>query len=225
MKLTQQQIEYIRTFIKQRGFTAMDLQLEIIDHVACRIEEKMGKNPALSFEAALQQTHAEFGVLGFGQLEAAMVSSLRKKYFRQIQLELKRWLSFPGVLLVGSFAWIVYQLFFRITTPWLLAIAGSIYFAVSLGAFLYLWWLERRYRKLMVMQFAAQFVLLPTFLFQVGFLFSELSDQMEQYPEYTLIYACLFVGFTLLFTFLFSAFFRIISYAIQRCREFEQLKT
>src|SRR5690606_18038074 len=110
-----------------------------------------------------------------------------------------------------------------ITTPWLLAITGSIYFALSLGAFLYLWRLERRYRKLMVMQFASQIVLLPTFLFQIGFLFSELSDQMEQYPEYMLIYACLFVGFTLLFTFLFSAFFRIISYATRRCEEFKQL--
>src|SRR5690606_21304825 len=201
MKLTKQQIEYIRTFIKQRGFTAMDLQLEIVDHVACRIEEKMGENPALSFEEALQQTYAEFGVSGFSKLEAAMVSSLRRKYFRQIKLELKRWLSFSGVLLVGSFACIVYQLFFLITTPWLLAITWSRYFALSLGAFLYLWRLAPRYRKLMVMQFASQIVLLPTFLFQIGFLFSELSDQMEQYPEYMLIYACLFVGFTLLFTF------------------------
>src|SRR5690606_9233533 len=121
MKLTKQQIEYIRTFIEQRGFTAMDLQLEMIDHVACRIEEKMGKNPALSFEEALQQTHAEFGVSGFSKLEAALVSSLSRKYLRQIWLELKRWLSFPGVLLVGSFAWIVYQLFFLIAIPWLLA--------------------------------------------------------------------------------------------------------
>lgn len=114
MKLNEQQLQHLRTFIRQQGFTAIDLQMEIIDHVACSIEEKMGENPALTFEEALQRTPAEFGVLGFSTLKEAMAKSLRKKYFRQMSLELKRWLSFPAVLVVGGFALVLYQLFFSL---------------------------------------------------------------------------------------------------------------
>ncbi|WP_353131281.1 hypothetical protein [Parapedobacter pyrenivorans] len=222
MKLNEQQLKQLRTFIRQQGFTAIDLQMEIIDHVACGIEEKLVQNPDLGFEEALQQTHVEFGVFGFSTLKEAMANSLRKKYFRQMSLELKRWLSFPAVLVVGGFALVLYQLFFLIATPWLFVIVWSVYLAVSLGVFAYNWWLQRRYRKLMVMQFAIQFAFLPTFLFLIGVRFSEVPGQIIIRPEHTWIYACLFACITLLFTFFFAAYFRIISYAIRKCREFEQ---
>jgi len=76
----------------------------------------------------------------------------------------------------------------------------------------------------MAMQFANQFILLPTFLLQIGGGWSAISDQFTLHPEETWIYACLFVCVILLFTFLFAAFFRITSYAIRKCREFEQHK-
>ncbi|GGG87456.1 hypothetical protein GCM10007415_21510 [Parapedobacter pyrenivorans] len=222
MKLNKQQLKQLRAFIRQQGFTAIDLQMEIIDHVACSIEEKMGENPAATFGQALKQTHAEFGVFGFSTLKEAMANSLRRKYFRQMSLELKRWLSFPALLVVGGFALVLYQLFFLIATPWLLAIVWSVYLAVSLGIFLYNRWLQRRYRKLMVMQFAIQFAFLPTFLFLIGVRFSEIPGQIIIRPEHTWIYASLFAGIILLFAFLFAAYFRIISYAIRKCREFER---
>jgi len=222
MKLSKQQLEHLRPFIRQQGFTAVDLQMEIIDHVACSIEEKMGEDPAVTFEEALQQTHAEFGVFGFRTLKEAMTNSLRKKYFRQMSLELKQWLSFPTVLAVGGLALVLYQLFFLITTPWLYVITGSVHFAFSIGTFVYTWWLKRRYRRLMAMQFATQFVYLPTYLFYIGGGWSAISNQFTLYPEEAWIYACLFACVTLFFAFLFAAYFRITSYAIQRCREFER---
>ena len=222
MKLNKQQLEYIRTFVRQQGFTAIDLQIEIIDHVACSIEEKLGENPALTFEEALQQTHAAFGVSGFGELKAAMAKSLREKYFGQMSLELKRWLSFPAVLVVGSFAIILYQLFFLITTSWLFVIMGFAYLAFSVGAVADSLWLQSKYNKLMAMQFANQFVFLPTFLFYGGGGWSAISHQFTRYPEEAWVYACLFACLTLFFTFLFAAFLRITSYAIRKCRALER---
>ena len=129
MKLNKQQLERLRAFIRQRGFTAIDLQMEIIDHVACSIEEKLTRNPGMNFEQALQQTHAEFGIFGFSELEAAMAKSLREKYFYQICLEFKQWMAFPTVLVVGGFGVVLYRLFFMIATPWLLTISGFVYLA------------------------------------------------------------------------------------------------
>src|SRR5690606_10265980 len=136
-----------------------------------------------TFEEALQQTHAEFGVSGFSTLKEAMANSLRKKYFRQMSLELKRWLSFPAVLVVGGFVLVLYQLFFLIATPWLFAITGFAYLAFSVGAVAYTIWLQSKYRKLMAMQFANQFIMLPTFLFQIGGGWSAISNQFTLYPE------------------------------------------
>lgn len=223
MKLDEQQLKHLRTFIRQQGFTAIDLQMEIIDHVACGIEEKLARNPDLGFEEALQQTRSEFGVFGFSELEAAMAKSLRKKYFHQVTLELKRWMAFPTVLVVGGFALGLYRLFFLIATPWLFAITGFVYLAFSLGTVAYSLWLQSKYRKLMAMQFANQFIMLPTFLFQIGGGWSAISNQFILYPEEAWVYACLFACITLFFAFLFAAFFRITSYAIRKCREFEQL--
>jgi|GEM_PF-1262941 len=223
MKLNEQQLKHLRTFIGQQGFTAIDLQMEIVDHVACSIEERMGGNPALTFEEALQQTHAEFGVSGFSTLKEAMANSLRKKYFRQMSLELKRWLSFPAVLVVGGFALVLYQLFFWIATPWLMAITGFVYLAFSVVAVAYNLWLQRKYRKLMAMQFANQFIILPTFLlYGGGGGWPTISNQFARYPEEAWVYACLFACITLFFTFLFAVFFRVTSYAIRNCREFER---
>jgi len=222
MKLNRQQLEHIRTFIRQQGFTALDLQMEIIDHVACSIEKKMGENPALTFEEALQQTHAAFGVSGFSELKAAMSKSLREKYFGQMSLELKRWLSFPAVLVVGGFALLLYQLFFLIATPRLFMIAGFVYLAFSVGAVAYSLWLQRKYHKPMAMQFANQFVFIPTFLFYCGGGWSTISNQFTLYPEEAWVYACLFACVTLFFIFLFAVFFRITSCAIRKCREFER---
>lgn len=94
MKLTPQQLEYIRSFISKRGFTALDLQMEIIDHVACRAEDILTENPAVSFEEAVTRTHREFGVFRFSTLEEAMTKSLSRKYRNQLALEIKRWFSF-----------------------------------------------------------------------------------------------------------------------------------
>src|SRR5690606_25503809 len=169
MKLTPQQLEYIRSFISKRGFTALDLQMEIIDHVACRVEELRSENPALAFEEAVAQTHREFGVFGFSTLEEAMMKSLTQKYRNQSALELKRWFSFPTIILLGGFALLLYQLFHVVATNWLIGIFGFTYLALAVGVVVYNFRLQRRYKQLMIMKVINSFVFLPTILFQIGF--------------------------------------------------------
>lgn len=168
----------------------------------------MEENPALTFEEALQRTHAEFGVFGFSTLKEAMAKSLRTKYFRQMSHELKRWLSFPAVFVMGGFAFVLYQLFFLIATPLLFVIMGFMYLAFSLGAVAYSLWLQRKYHKLMAMQFANQFIFLPTFLFYGGGGWSAISSQFTLYSEEAWIYACLFACVTLFFYIPFCGVFQ-----------------
>ncbi len=80
MSLNEDHITAIKNFISRKGIKYIDVQMEIIDHVASSIEEKMTAEPNLSFEAALKQTHSSFGIFGFSGMEDAIVNGLGKKY-------------------------------------------------------------------------------------------------------------------------------------------------
>ena len=80
MKLSKEQLSAIKSFISKRGITYLDIQMEILDHVASAVEDRMGVNSNLSFEDALKQTHASFGIFGFGGVEDSIINNMSKKY-------------------------------------------------------------------------------------------------------------------------------------------------
>lgn len=82
MKLTPEQISQIKAFISNRGFTYPDVQLEIIDHVASRVEVLLTEKPQFDIDEAIRIAHGEFGIMGFSVFEDVMVSNLQKKYFK-----------------------------------------------------------------------------------------------------------------------------------------------
>lgn len=82
MNLTKEQLSYIRSFIQQKGFNYIDVQLEILDHVASSVEEKMEADRELKFEDAVIETHQSFGVMGFSAFADGITNSIRAKYSR-----------------------------------------------------------------------------------------------------------------------------------------------
>ena len=46
MNLNKEQLHQIKEFIAQRGFKDVDVQMEILDHVASSVEDKMGESIA-----------------------------------------------------------------------------------------------------------------------------------------------------------------------------------
>ncbi|RZK42049.1 MAG: hypothetical protein EOO90_09045 [Pedobacter sp.] len=98
MTLDQNQIAEIKSLITRKGVKYLDVQMEIIDHTASAVEERLNANPDLSFEQALKQTHASFGIFGFGGMEDAIVSGMGKRYNR---IFMRRFLSFLGIKYIG----------------------------------------------------------------------------------------------------------------------------
>lgn len=82
MNLSATQISEIKNFISRKGIKYQDVQMEVIDHVATAVEEKMNADGTLSFESALNQTHASFGIFGFSTMEDSISNGLSKKYTR-----------------------------------------------------------------------------------------------------------------------------------------------
>jgi hypothetical protein len=78
--LSKEQLYKLIGFIKRRGFHQPHVIVEILDHFACKVEEKMNLFPNLSLEAAMTEAHSEFGRLGFYPIVTAYEAGVKKKY-------------------------------------------------------------------------------------------------------------------------------------------------
>ncbi|MBW3469933.1 hypothetical protein [Arthrospiribacter ruber] len=89
MKLTKDQIEQLKKLISYKGYPEIDVQYEILDHVACKVEELMENNPELSIPDAFQKVHASFGIFGFSDLEESYKKMIEKRLLGYFWTELK----------------------------------------------------------------------------------------------------------------------------------------
>lgn len=78
--LDEEQINFLFSFCKKHYVRYYDVQVELVDHLANAIEDKMSANNALSFEKALDEVYATFGYKGFGGIVEAKSKALTKKY-------------------------------------------------------------------------------------------------------------------------------------------------
>ncbi|MCH7414754.1 hypothetical protein MM213_14735 [Belliella sp. R4-6] len=93
MKLNKNQIDQLKKLISYKGYTEIDVQYEILDHVACRVEELMEENPTLSLPDAFRKVHASFGIFGFAGLEESYKGMIEKRLRGYYREELKNLLT------------------------------------------------------------------------------------------------------------------------------------
>ncbi len=89
--LSKEQIDRLFDFCEKHHVHHYDVQLELVDHLANAIEEKMNTDDHLSFETALTSVHAGFGVLGFARVVYSRFGALRRHYAK---LEKKMFFSY-----------------------------------------------------------------------------------------------------------------------------------
>ncbi|WP_300602106.1 hypothetical protein [Niabella sp.] len=94
--------EYIKTldqFCEQKGIQYYDLRLELVDHLAESIENKIAENPGLSFDAALTAVYQSFGKGGFADLveerRAILTQAHKKEYWKHI----RHYFEWPRIVL------------------------------------------------------------------------------------------------------------------------------
>lgn len=80
MKLDKDQIDQLKKLISHKGYPSVDVQYEILDHVACKIEVLMAGDPKISLETAFAKVHASFGIFGFSELEDSYVKLIEKRF-------------------------------------------------------------------------------------------------------------------------------------------------
>ena len=68
MALSKQQIDELFIFTEKKFVKWYDLQLELVDHLANKIEEELEQNPNTNLETALKKVYATFGIFGFARI-------------------------------------------------------------------------------------------------------------------------------------------------------------
>lgn len=81
--ITDAQYESLFAFCRRHYVQYYDVQVELVDHLVEAIEEKMSLNPTLSFEQALDQVYAGFGIKGFADIVATRMEMVSKKSRKQ----------------------------------------------------------------------------------------------------------------------------------------------
>ena len=98
MTLSKEQIDQLFLFTEKKLVRYYDLQVELVDHLATRIEEEMEADKNLGFELALQKVYATFGIFGFAHIVQEKQNALQKRSFHLWINELKSFVTFPKVI-------------------------------------------------------------------------------------------------------------------------------
>lgn len=105
MKLSQEQLKELRYFIYKRGFREPEVMMEILDHFACKVEDKLSAKPGMSLEEAMKEAHNEFGYNGFYSIKASLDVFTRRRYVIEYRKALKKMVVKPlrliGLLAIG----------------------------------------------------------------------------------------------------------------------------
>jgi hypothetical protein len=110
MKLNKTHIERIDTYLKKQGIGYWDIRLEMIDHIACEMEEKEGH---YDFETLFKNTLDKLGWSGnLKYLERqrllAINTKVRTAYFKNFT---KLFTQVKSLVLIGIFICIYYLVF------------------------------------------------------------------------------------------------------------------
>ncbi|MFD2288619.1 hypothetical protein GJU39_11035 [Pedobacter petrophilus] len=110
MQLTKQQIEKLRIHLEESGFKYIDVQMEILDHVATAVEERMTENANLTFQDGVNQTQSSFGPKGFRQIEASIIKGISRKYNKLFSNQFIYLLNYKYIALVLFSGFSVYKI-------------------------------------------------------------------------------------------------------------------
>ncbi|MDN3205789.1 hypothetical protein [Algoriphagus sediminis] len=148
MNLSPGQIDSLKKLISYKGYPEIDVQYEILDHVACRVEELMNQNPKLSLNEAFAKAHGEFGVFGFSELEESYKKVIQKRVIKNFSVELKDLFTSLRIIYPLGLGFIFHQssVLLGNSNLWLILMVGFVLIA-SIGIISKYWSKSKAYRK------------------------------------------------------------------------------
>ena len=99
-QLSQEEVKKLFDFVKSKYVRFIDLQYELVDHLASSIEDIQNQNPSTTFDQALKESYARFPITGFTHFIDSKQKSL-SRYWRNAMLRfVKEYFQLPKIILL-----------------------------------------------------------------------------------------------------------------------------
>ena len=102
MKLTKEQILEIENYINACGIKWYDVKMELVDHFATSLENKLEGNPDLDFKQTIVNEHKNFSDRGFKKLLNTKTKAVEKQFYKQVFTHLKSFFNLPKIFISAS---------------------------------------------------------------------------------------------------------------------------
>ena len=128
MTLSNEQIQQLFLFTEKKFVRWYDLQVELVDHLANKIEAEMSADKALSFERALGNVYASFGIFGFAKIVREKEEALRKANNKLLWQEIGKQFTWPNVVRSFAILGLIFTVVFQFSIPTLAIATMVLYF-------------------------------------------------------------------------------------------------
>jgi hypothetical protein len=221
MTLSKSDLQKIREFISKRGFTEPDLQIEIVDHVACRVEVIMIADGKLDLQQAIKLTHAEFGVMGFSVFEDGMRSTLQKRYWRVFKSYFRSAFNWKIIPLMLAMIYLSGLIFCYFPEPdYLFEVTGGVLLLALIGNAVFNVARFKQYNKILTFKMGNIYLVISSTLFQV---YNLLIIQLKLYQYFSpALTGVLFAVVLIILSVTFYSVAKTQLKAVTTCRELEE---
>lgn len=212
MTLSQEQIKILFAFTEKKFVKWYDLQVELVDHLANKIEDAIDKKPTLTFDRALGNVYAEFGIFGFAEIVREREKALRKANNKLLWNEVKSQFTWPNLIRSLAILILIYSIvmFLGLKVMMIVYALGYVFDIILNYKNFYRWSISEKKsnsltknKKLLILQTLPSFGLLPFFYFQ--FILNHFIEVFDGDIIYSDNQKIFFVGFIFLGTIIFLA--------------------
>lgn len=187
MQLSHVQIQSLFSFTAAKGVQWYDLQVELVDHLACSIEEKMKVDASQDFAAALDSVYKDFGLFGFSKVVQEKQTQLQRAARRLWWKEMLAFFTWPRIVLFLLAATALWQLAFYVDATLLMRGFAAVYIVLSVAFLIYVLKKSKTRRKLLLLEFGRSHFSMVVFFYQVFILFSAGRFSRIEFAMYAMI--------------------------------------
>jgi hypothetical protein len=171
MQLSDDQIQYLFRFTEKKLVRWYDLQIELVDHLASRIEEEMEVDKSKNFEATLDSIYKDFGIFGFAKVVQEKQAQLQRAARAIWWEELRSFFTWPKVILLALIVTALWTLS-QIVPPYPLMVGFiAVYTLTGVGLLINNFRYKKARNKLLLLQFGSSHVSTVIFLYEMVVIF------------------------------------------------------
>ena len=99
LELSKEQIQELLSFVEKKHVRYLDVQYELVDHLASAIEDEIATDSSLDFQSALKKVYSRFPITGFDQFVTAKEKAMHKYWNRRKWHILSQYFSLPKLIM------------------------------------------------------------------------------------------------------------------------------